>query len=279
MPYRFDYGSMAFIGFNSQLYNERRRTRDLDKKAFNQWGKIRRFVKEATKEAKRIVLFHHIPSYPNFFRDEVKRTWQNRYLRQFQNLLRSKSFSIDAVFSGHFHRDEWYVYHRTLLFNVPPVSEKYTRNSSYRIVRVTPEGMNYRQIYTDRETERLSYELDLHQVTGATHREWVDDLTHDELWNLWRYRNAGDDDTERWLDTLAVKEFRNFLQSPFRYQPPGEGRKTEKKKLIRTMPSFQERSPSPFLPPDLYPTGGEVWRWDRNESNPCINPIYPHPIH
>ena len=224
-PWRHDYGPLAIIGFDSQLFNERRRSTDADAAADKELAQLTRKIKAARADGKRVWLLHHIPPYPNFFRAKLKRAWQTRYLSRYRRLLRAHPVEVEVT--GHFHRDELYVEDGAILMNVPPVSQKFTRDASYRIVRVTADGFNYRQLYLAPELRHLTYEVDLHGLDEPRFETWVKGLSRDELIRIWHLRNAGDDDAEGWLDKLVFDHFRAFILSPYAYQPPGTGKDTE----------------------------------------------------
>lgn len=229
-PYRVDYGPLTLIGIDSQLFNERRRSPDSDELAERALQKLTKLMREAREAGQRLVVFHHIPPYPNFFRKSLKRAWQNRYLTRYLALLRK--YDVEVELTGHFHRDELYVDEGgTLLLNVPPVCQKYTRHASYRLVRLTEEGLTYRQIYMDSEAAHLSYQLDLHGLDQASYARWLAGISDEELLTIWRRRTAGDKDTEEWIVDLARAHFRAFLSDPFSYQPAGSEADTESVKL------------------------------------------------
>lgn len=229
-PYRVDYGPLTLIGIDSQLFNERRRSPDSDELAERALQKLEKMMREARGTGQRLLLFHHIPPYPNFFRKSLKRAWQNRYLTRYLSLLRK--YDVEAEFTGHFHRDELYVDEGgTLLLNVPPVCQKYTRHASFRLVRLTEDGLTYRQIYMDSEVAHLSYQLDLHGLDRKSYARWLAGISDEELLTIWRRRTAGDKDTEDWTVDLARAHFRAFLSDPFSYQPAGSEQDSESVKF------------------------------------------------
>ena len=128
-------------------------------------------------------------------------------------------YNVEAELTGHFHRDELYVTGNTLILNAPPISEKFDRKPSYRLVRVTSQGLGYRQIYVDADVAHLSYELDLHGVDEARFREWAATLRADEIKSMWKYRYAGDPETYQAWKRLDMERFRAYLLDPFAHQP------------------------------------------------------------
>lgn len=231
--YRIDaYAPLTVIGFDSQLFNERRRTPALDDEAERELRAIESHLEAARAAHRRVVLFHHIPPYPNFFRAFVKRGWRSAYVDRYLSLLRT--YDVQLEITGHLHRDELYVVAGTTFMNVPPISEKYSRKASYRLVRVTDAGFSIRQVYLAEDARHLSYQMDLHGLTDARLAHWVEGLSDEQLRGVWRYRNAGDKDTEAWFTNELVKrDFRAFLKTPFAYQPAGVDRKSETRYLKR----------------------------------------------
>lgn len=217
LPYDFQVQDLVFIGFDSQLYNSRRVDRSADEIAERQWVELVRRVKEAQGQGKRIFLFSHIPAVPSFFRQKVKASWATPYLEPYLRLLREGA--VEATLTGHLHRDELYVQGSTLILNAPPVSRWETRDTSFRLYRVTEQGLMYRQIYTGPDSEARSYEVDLHGLTGESYGAWIDGLDDRGLRRLWEHRYAGDDAAERMYGQLHRAHFRAFLKDPFSYQP------------------------------------------------------------
>ena len=217
LPYAFKRGPFAFIGFDSQVYNAKRTDRAVDPMAAQQWTELVGLVRAARKEGKRIFLFAHIPAIPSFFRQKVKASWETPYVEPYLRLLKDER--VEATLTGHLHRDEMYIREETLFLNAPPVSRWETRDSSYRLYRVTDQGLMYRQIYTGPEGRQRSYEVDLHGVTEKGYGAWVDGLDESGLRVLWEQRYAGDDASGRLFGDLNREHFRAFLKDPFSYQP------------------------------------------------------------
>jgi len=210
-------GPVAFIGFDSQVYNARRTGDAVDAIAEAQWERLVAAVAKARRRGKRVMLYSHIPALPSFFRDKVRASWKGQYLPRFLALLRDHQ--VEASLTGHFHRDELYARGPTLFLNAPPVSRWETRDTSYRVIKVTAAGLVYRQIYVGPEAATRSYQADLRGVTEAGVTAWVGDLDGEDLRALWERRYAGDDASERLYGDLEQAVLRDFLTRPFDYQP------------------------------------------------------------
>jgi 3',5'-cyclic AMP phosphodiesterase CpdA len=217
LPQVVERGPVTFIGFDSQIYNARRTSPEVDALAEAQWERLVDAVKKARARGKRVMLYCHIPAVPSFFRKKVRASWKGTYLPRFLALLRDHQ--VEATLTGHFHRDELYAVGPTLFLNAPPVSRWETRDTSYRVIKITDEGMVYRQIYIGPEARTRSYEADLRSVTEAGVTAWVQALDGDELRALWERRYAGDDASQRLYGDLEQAIFRDFLTRPFHYQP------------------------------------------------------------
>jgi 3',5'-cyclic AMP phosphodiesterase CpdA len=217
LPQVIERGPIVLIGYDSQIYNARRKSEEVDDIATRQWRKIQSAVKEAHAAGKRTFLFAHIPALPSLFRKKVGASWSTKYLKPFQRLM--KKYEVEASLTGHFHRDELYVDGKTFFLNAPPVSRWETRDSSYRIIRVMKTGLAYRQIYIGPEAKTRSYEVDLRGVTPEGMARWVDGLDDAGLRKVWEMRYAGDDASERMYGEQLKGHFRKFLKDPFSYQP------------------------------------------------------------
>jgi UDP-2,3-diacylglucosamine pyrophosphatase LpxH len=221
LPQVIHEGGLVLIGYDSQVYNQRRKTNEVDAIAEAQWGGLEEAVKAAHEAGKRTFLFSHIPALPNFFRKRVGASWETGYLRRFRRLI--ARYEVEASITGHFHRDEVYMSGKTLFLNAPPVSRWETRESSFRVVRVMKDGVAYRQRYLGPEAAARSYEVDLRKVTAEGFARWAQGLGDAELRQVWERRYAGDDASERLFGDLLQGPFRAFLAAPFSFQPT-EGR-------------------------------------------------------
>ena len=86
-------------------------------------------------------------------------------------------------------------------------------------MKLTREGIVYRQIYVGPEASKRSYEADLRGITEAGIAAWVAAQDAEGLRALWEMRYAGDDASERLFGDLVQGPFRRFLVSPFEFQP------------------------------------------------------------
>ncbi len=221
-PYRVDRGPLTLIGVDSQLWNVRRPSNDLDSEAQRQWNAMETMLAKAHRQKRRILMFHHIPAFPVYSisrkrKQRVKAAWKTHRMQAYQKLL--ARYEVEADLTGHIHRDELYMAGDTFLLNAPPVSEKFGRAPSFRWFRVTEEGLAFRQIYPDAQHHNLSYELDLHGIDEAAFRRWAQNLKEKEWGNLWKQRYAGDEDSSATWQSVDPKFFRNYTSQPFTHQP------------------------------------------------------------
>jgi alkaline phosphatase D len=220
-PYQRDFGPLRVIAMDSQLYNARRANREVNAEGKRQWKAFTKRVRASRKEGRRTILAYHIPIVPNFFRQRVKANWRAADMKRMRKLLARQH--VEASLTGHIHRDETYLEDRTWMLNAPPISLKYDREPSYRLFRVTPEGLMFRQIYWTMEGASLSYQMDLHGHTAADLDKAVEAMSVADLEELWGYRYAGDVGTERLFRTLNIHQFTNYLANPFKFQPKDNG--------------------------------------------------------
>ena len=221
-PYRFDHGEVAFIGLDSQLFNARSASPEAASFARTQWEELVALLDGAYADHKRIVLFHHIPFYPSWQPHRpIKAMWKARHRDAYRELL--ARYEVEAELTGHFHRDELYVERDTLLLNAPPISQKFGRRSSYRVFRVTDKGLSFRQIYfLDEAPADLSYQVDLHSIDVAAHRNWLSAMPERDMHQMWRRRQAFDDNAEAWWAVMDREQWRTFLSAPLDFEPPKE---------------------------------------------------------
>jgi alkaline phosphatase D len=220
-PYQRDFGPLRVIAMDSQLYNARRANREVNAEGKRQWKAFAKRVRASRKEGRRTILAYHIPIVPNFFRQRVKANWRAADMKRMRKLLARQH--VEASLTGHIHRDETYLEDRTWMLNAPPISLKYDREPSYRLFRVTPEGLMFRQIYWTVEGASLSYQMDLHGHDATDLDKALEAMSVADLEELWGYRYAGDAGTERLFRTLNIHQFTRYLVDPFEFQPKDNG--------------------------------------------------------
>lgn len=218
-PYRFDHGPITIIGVDSQLWNARRRSRELDQVAAEQWARMEALIADARDAGQRVMILNHIPAVPTFYPGRLTQSWTTPRMRAYLEML--DRHGVEAEISGHVHRDELYAHNNTLFLTAPPISQKYTRLASVRLMRVTPDGLMYRQHYIFPAGQHLSYLMDLHHVDEQAVQRWIDGMNEDGLAELWRARYAGDAMTEQWFPKLDHQKLRDYLKAPFEHQPIG----------------------------------------------------------
>lgn len=214
-PYRVDYGPLALVGVDSQLWNLRHVHPDTQAEARRQWARAEDLIAAARREGQRVLVFHHIPALPAFFRKKVVGSWREPEMNRWRALLREHQ--VEAELTGHFHRDELYMSDETLLLNAPPICQKYSRQASFRLFRVTEAGLMVRQIYLG--DPDASYEVDLHGLNLARWRAWLEGLD-DAGWRaLWRRRYTDEPGAPRHFQEVDLARLRAYHLDPFSFQP------------------------------------------------------------
>jgi hypothetical protein len=208
-PYRVDEGPLALIGINTQLFNSRQASKDGTLRAAKEWKQFEELLRSARTDDKRIIILAHIPSVPAFHVDRVGQSWKSGLLDRYRALL--AKYDVEAELSGHFHRDEIYYCGDTA---------KFTREPSFRVMRVTDSGLSYRQHFLGENERKFSYELDLHGLDEARFAKWFTSFGAGDLELFWQIRYAGDTDAPTHLAALDVDFFRGYVQRPFDFQPP-----------------------------------------------------------
>lgn len=95
------------------------------------------------------VVFHHVPSMDNFYRNRMHREWtEDDALRRWTGLLNSRN--VKAVIAGHFHRDEQDWIGDVPLYVAPPLSGSFGRQASFRIYEYRDGRIRYRSCYIDK---------------------------------------------------------------------------------------------------------------------------------
>lgn len=216
-PYRFDEGPLALIGIDTQMFNSRQKSKRGRARGAKEWEEFEELLAAAHADEKRIVVLGHIPSVPAFHVDKMGQSWRTDLLARYRKLL--TQYHVEAELSGHFHRDEIYYSGPTALLNAPPVSSKFGREPSFRVVRVTPEGLSYRQFFVGEKGRESSYEMDLHGLDEAHFGRWLASLPEGDLREFWTIRYAGDRDGAGSWDKLNVDFFRAYVAHPYDFQP------------------------------------------------------------
>lgn len=215
-PYRVDYGPLSLIGVDSQLWNLRHKDAGSQDEAQRQWERTEALMQQAHQEGRRLMVFHHIPPMPVFYRKRVMGSWHGDRMRRWRQMLHQ--YQVEAELTGHIHRDELYMSGETLLLNAPPICQKYSRQASFRLFRVTPEGLTYRQLYLEPHLTS-SYEMDLHGLTQERWAGWIKNLDEPGLLALWRRRYTDEPGAPEHFQELNQDFFRAYHSDPFLFQP------------------------------------------------------------
>lgn len=223
LPHALTVRGRHFVGFNSQLFSRRRRPLP----GPNDPGRVHlRELEEllASLPPGPIFLLHHIPSVPNFVKLEARSTWQPEFLAGYGELLRR--FPVEAVFAGHFHRDELHFVSGVPLLVCPPVSAKYSIAPSVRIVTHDRRGLRFRQLYLGPRGRGRSYQRDLRGYDEQAFRREVLGMSDLELRHLWMRRYTRKALARRPLRRLSLDLLRQvILFDPTRNPdapPPGQ---------------------------------------------------------
>ncbi|MEH0021426.1 MAG: metallophosphoesterase [Desulfobacter sp.] len=94
-----------------------------------------------------VLLFHHGPSVPNFYRNRFHRGWADRFRREWHDLIRRNN--VTAVITGHFHRDELHWLGHVPVYVSGPAAEKFGRQACFRIYEYNDGRLGYTAQYLD----------------------------------------------------------------------------------------------------------------------------------
>jgi 3',5'-cyclic AMP phosphodiesterase CpdA len=104
-------------------------------------------VEAAFKEAagKPIIFFHHRPAVDDYYEFAAHPGWDATARLALEALLRR--YRVQAVVTGHFHRDELHWLDDIPIFSAPPVAGYWGRQASFRLYEYRDGRLGYRTVY------------------------------------------------------------------------------------------------------------------------------------
>lgn len=112
---------------------------------FDPFGAVRQELEKSN--GRPVLLFHHCPSVPDFYRNERHPGWAAKTREKWLALVSGNS--IKAVIAGHFHRDEFHWLGKVPLYVAGPVAEKYGRQAGFRIYEYRGGKLSYTTQYPE----------------------------------------------------------------------------------------------------------------------------------
>ncbi|OGV49462.1 MAG: hypothetical protein A2X49_00765 [Lentisphaerae bacterium GWF2_52_8] len=108
------------------------------------------WLEKKLKEAngKPVLLFHHAPGVEDFYENKLHpSTWKKEQLLRWIEILNANN--VKAVFSGHFHRDEFHWQGNVPLFVSSSVAAYWGRQASFRIYEYNDGKISYSTQYIE----------------------------------------------------------------------------------------------------------------------------------
>jgi 3',5'-cyclic AMP phosphodiesterase CpdA len=96
---------------------------------------------------KPVIIVHHTPSVPDFYRNRMHEGWKLQMRRQWERLVNSAN--VKGVIAGHFHRAEQHWVGDVPLYVAPSVAGFWGRQGSYRIYEYRNGRLAYRTQYLE----------------------------------------------------------------------------------------------------------------------------------
>ncbi len=90
-------------------------------------------------------VFTHIPSAEDFYRNEMHPGWEEKGNKAWEEVLGTGN--VQAVMTGHFHRDEFHWIGNIPLFVCPPIADHWDRQATFRVYEYENDRVSYRTIY------------------------------------------------------------------------------------------------------------------------------------
>lgn len=100
------------------------------------------FVQAAGKP---VILFHHRPAVDDYYEFTLHPGWDPKARSALETLLRAHR--VQAVITGHFHRDELHWRDGIPVFAAPPVAGYWGRQASFRLYEYRDGRLGYRTVY------------------------------------------------------------------------------------------------------------------------------------
>jgi 3',5'-cyclic AMP phosphodiesterase CpdA len=99
----------------------------------------------AQAAGKPVILFHHRPAVDDYYEFALHPGWEANARVSLQALLRAHR--VQAVITGHFHRDELHRLDGIPVFAAPPVAGYWGRQASFRLYEYRDGRLGYRTVY------------------------------------------------------------------------------------------------------------------------------------
>lgn len=96
-------------------------------------------------EGKPVLFFHHRPATEDFYNNVVHPGWEPAGRTRLEDQLRRHR--VNAVVTGHFHRDELQWIGDIPVFTSPPIASYWGRQASFRIYAYSDGRLSYRSVY------------------------------------------------------------------------------------------------------------------------------------
>jgi 3',5'-cyclic AMP phosphodiesterase CpdA len=100
------------------------------------------FVQTAGKP---VIFFHHRPAVEDYYEFALHPGWDPKARAALETLLRAHR--VQAVITGHFHRDEFHWLNGIPVFAAPPVAGYWGRQASFRLYEYRDGRLGYRTVY------------------------------------------------------------------------------------------------------------------------------------
>ncbi|MFA5291434.1 MAG: metallophosphoesterase [Phycisphaerae bacterium] len=97
---------------------------------------------------KPIIIFGHIPAGRDFYNNRFHDSWPRDVERKFTKMI--NAHNVEAVITGHFHRDELHWLGKVPMYVCSPVSEWLGRQAAFRIYQYENGKISYSTQYIDR---------------------------------------------------------------------------------------------------------------------------------
>ncbi|MEA1874433.1 MAG: metallophosphoesterase [Bacteroidota bacterium] len=92
-----------------------------------------------------VLLFHHQPSVPDFYLNKLHESWPEAMYKYWVDLL--NKYQVDAVITGHFHRDEHHYLGEVPLYVSSSIAGFWGRQASFRVYHYQQGKLSYQTVY------------------------------------------------------------------------------------------------------------------------------------
>lgn len=98
-------------------------------------------------QSQSVIVFQHAPAVLDFYDGRLRKHWSPKTIAAWTNLLQRPN--VQAVITGHFHRDELHWLGRVPLYVSGPLAGYWGRQGSYRIYEYRDGRLSYRTVYLE----------------------------------------------------------------------------------------------------------------------------------